>query len=101
MVKIVWTTRALIDLQEIAEYISRDSFQYAVITLEKLMEASVFLESNPFIGRKVPEINDASIREIIIGSYRVIYKTVHKSQVNILTVHHSARLLKKSTIKRR
>jgi plasmid stabilization system protein ParE len=44
MVKIVWTTRALIDLQEIAEYISRDSFQYAVITLEKLMEASVFLE---------------------------------------------------------
>jgi addiction module RelE/StbE family toxin len=101
MVKIVSTNRALNDLQEIADYISRDSFQYAGITLEKLIEAASFIETNPFIGRKVPEINEASIRELIVGSYRVIYKRVHQKQVNVLTVHHSARLLKKSAIKRR
>jgi len=34
MVKIIWTSRALTDLQEIGEYISRDSVQYAGLTLE-------------------------------------------------------------------
>jgi toxin ParE1/3/4 len=101
MVKIAWTNRALTDLQEIADYISRDSFQWAAITVEKLIEAASLIETNPFIGRKVPEINEASIRELIIGSYRLIYQTVHKTHVNILTVHHSSRLLKKRTIKRR
>ena len=100
MVKIVWTNRALTDLKEIADYISRDSFQYAGITLEKLLGSAYFIEANPFIGRKVPEINDDSIRELIVGSYRVIYKRVHQTQFIVLTVHHSARLLKKSAIKR-
>ncbi len=35
MVKIIWTTRALTDLQEIGEYISRNSVQYAGLTIEK------------------------------------------------------------------
>ena len=100
MVKIIWTNRSLADLQEIGDYISRDSVQYARLTLERIISVAGFLESNPFIGRKVPEINEPSIRELIIGSYRLIYKIVKEPRIYILTVHHSARLLKKSIIKR-
>ena len=99
MVKIIWSDRSLIDLQEIGDYISKDSIQYARLTLERIIGSAVVLETHPLIGRKVPEINDNSIRELIIGSYRLIYKVPNQLQVNILTVHHSARLLKKRTIK--
>jgi toxin ParE1/3/4 len=100
MVKIIWTNRSLTDLQEIGDYISLDSFQYARLTLERILDTASILETNPLIGRKVPEINDASIRELIIGSYRLIYKIEKRTQIFILTVHHSSRLLKKSVIKR-
>jgi len=99
MVKIIWTKRALSDLEEIGNYISKDSFHYAQITLEKIVGATSFLEANPFIGRKVPEINETSIRELIVGSYRLIYAINHTS-IFILTIYHSARLLKKGSIKR-
>jgi len=42
----------------------------------------------------VPEIEDESIRELILGSYRIIYKIVSQERIDILTVHHSARMLK-------
>ena len=37
MVKIIWTNRSLADLQEIGDYISRDSVQYARLTLERII----------------------------------------------------------------
>ncbi|MEZ4822626.1 MAG: type II toxin-antitoxin system RelE/ParE family toxin [Ignavibacteria bacterium] len=45
------------------------------------------------IGRTVPELNDKSIREIIKGSYRIIYQMKNSNCVEILTVFHSSRLL--------
>ena len=64
MVKIIWTNRSQTDLQEIGDYISRDSVQYARLTLERIISATEFLEFNPMVGRKVPELNETSIREL-------------------------------------
>jgi plasmid stabilization system protein ParE len=44
------------------------------------------------LGRIVPELGIENIREIIVGSYRVIYRVRHED-VQVLTVHHGARLL--------
>ena len=93
MVKIVWTDRSLKDLEDIGEYISKDSYHYARLTLEKIINSTSIIEKNPRIGRKIPELNTGSIREIILGNYRIIYEIYNKRQVNILTIHHSARLL--------
>ncbi len=93
MVKVVWTQRALYDLEDIGEYISKDSIKYAKLTLEKLMDTAALIAKNPLIGRIVPESNDVSIREVIKGSYRVIYQIREEHSVFILTVFHSARLL--------
>lgn len=93
MVKVVWTQRALDDLKDIGDYISKDSFKYAKITLEKLVETAAIIENNPFIGRYVPEFKDKSTREIIKGNYRVIYQIRNETSISILTVFHSARLL--------
>jgi plasmid stabilization system protein ParE len=40
----------------------------------------------------VPEIGEKSIREVILGSYRIIYRR-RSEAVEVLTVHHGARLL--------
>lgn len=93
MVKVIWTARSLQDLEEIGEYISKDSPKYAKLTLEKLIEITRLIEGNQRIGRIVPEVKQKNIREIIMGNYRIIYQFSNKNYSYILTVHHSSRLL--------
>lgn len=93
MGEINWTEKALNDLHDIGEYISKDSNRYASLTLEKLIETARLIEDNPFIGRIVPELNIEEIREIITGNYRIIYQISESEAINILTIHHSSRLL--------
>ncbi|WP_420485274.1 type II toxin-antitoxin system RelE/ParE family toxin [Iningainema tapete] len=56
------------------------------------------LEKFPHSGRVVPEISQEDIREIIFGSYRIVYLVVSNDEVNILTVFHSSRQLKFSDV---
>jgi addiction module RelE/StbE family toxin len=99
MVKIIWTQRSLTDLKSIADYISKDSLKYASLTLQRILDITKYLENNPRIGRMVPEVgkND-KIREIIFGNYRIIYKITSSNSVHILTVHHSARRLRQTSL---
>ncbi len=94
MAKIVWSRRSLIDLEDIAEYIAKDSIKYSKITLEGLISEASKLETNPQIGRVVPELSNERIREIIKGNYRIIYQVIENG-VSVLTVHHSARDLRR------
>ena len=94
MVDVKWTKRALKDIDNIADYIAKDSFHYAQIQVKRFFDKAEILKNHPSIGRIVPEKKQDNIREIIIGNYRIIYKIVSKGQIDILTVHHSKRLLK-------
>lgn len=94
MVRLNWTEQAIDDLINIAEFISKDSVKYAVIQVKRLRERAKLLKTQPSLGRMVPEAEDVSIRELILGSYRIIYKIVSNERIDILTVHHSAKLLK-------
>jgi len=44
------------------------------------------------LGRKVEEIDDDKLREVIVYSYRMIYRVVEDG-VNILAIIHSKRAL--------
>lgn len=46
----------------------------------------------PRSGRVVPELGRDDIREIFVQSYRIIYRA-RPDTVEILTVHHGARVL--------
>jgi toxin ParE1/3/4 len=95
MVKIVWTDSAIDDLNDIGDYISKDSERYAEITIQRLFESLDLLEDNPKSGKMVPEFEDESIRELIRvrGSFRIVYQIINKFRIDILTVHNCARLL--------
>ena len=98
MVQIRWTANAKNDLEDIAEYISKDSFKYAKLQVIRIKHRTQILKSQIQVGKPVPEFQDSKIRELLEGRYRIIYQIVSEKQVDILTVHHSARDLKKRNI---
>ncbi len=93
MVRLNWSNQSVDDLENIAEFIARDSVKYAKRTIKKIRETAKVLKDYPALGRIVPETEDKSIRELIIGNYRLIYKISGKTRIDILTVHNAAKLV--------
>jgi addiction module RelE/StbE family toxin len=93
MVKINWTPQSKNDLIAIVEYIAQNFTKYARIQIQRIRERVRQLTNLPNSGRIVPELNDPRIREVILGNYRIIYIVATDERIDILTVHHSAKLL--------
>ena len=93
MTQLIWTRRAIEDVQAIRQFISQDSPHYAQLVTQRLIAAVERLPALPQSGRIVPEINDPTIREVIQGSYRIVYRLI-RAEIHIVTVHHAARLLR-------
>lgn len=94
MAKVKWTNIALDDLRAIYDYVAQDSAKYADRLMDRIIERVAVLEQHPKIGKRVPEFDKESIRELIEGNYRIIYRIESEEQIGIARVHHAARLLK-------
>jgi plasmid stabilization system protein ParE len=73
--------------------VARDSEHYANLLVERIVAAIDRLEFFPLSGRVVPEVGDESLREVVYGNYRIVYR-VKPELVEIVTVFQSARLLR-------
>lgn len=93
MVEVNWTKQAIQDIDKIAEFIAKDSDHYARVQVQRFFSVVKKLEKQPRSGKIVPEKQDPLIREILIGSYRIIYKIISQTKIDVLTVHHNKRLL--------
>lgn len=60
MVQVNWTDSALQDLNDIGDYISKDSVRYAEITVIRLFESVDILENQPYSGTITPEFENES-----------------------------------------
>lgn len=77
------------DLENIKNYISKDSIYYANKTTNEIINKTEYLLMFPYIGRKIPEYNNENFRELIYKSYRILYKI--NSNIYILNVFHCSR----------
>jgi toxin ParE1/3/4 len=93
MAKVIWTDSAIQDLDDIGNYIAKDSERYAEVTIERLFNSVDILEKFPKAGKMVPEFENESIRELIRDSYRIVYHIIDDFRIDIITVHNCARLL--------
>ena len=93
MDKVIWTDNAIRDLNDIGDYISKDSEKYAQLTVNHLFDSVEILEFYPYSGKVVPEFNNDSIREIVKGNYRIVYQIVNEFRIDILTIHNCSRLI--------
>ncbi len=98
MVRIKWLTSSKQDLKEIYEYISLDSKQYAKLQIDRIFSKTQLIKKQIYIGKEVEEFQDSSIKEIVEGNYRIIYRIINPNEIHILMVHHGARDLKRRII---
>ena len=94
--RIVWSPLALERVEDIAQYIAEDNPDAAVKWVDGLFATVERLADFPESGRMVPEVGSHRIREVVFGTYRVIYS--NKDQINILTVRRSSQLLRMSEL---
>jgi len=83
-----WTETALLNLQNIYDYIAIDSIYYAKNVVNNMV---LFIEQLPFFpkkGRIIPELYRKEIREVILYSYRIIYKIRPKDILILRILHH-------------
>ena len=91
--KIVWSPRSAHNLEDICEFISKDSPRYASVFARGIINIIERTSQNPEIGRVVPEFGNNELRERIFGSYRIIYR-VSNIAIEIVTIVHGSRLVK-------
>ena len=88
--RVVWSPLADRQVDEVLAYIAADDAAAARRWLEELFERVDALRSFPDSGRVVPELGREEIRELLVGSYRVIYR--HRGDlVEIAVIRHQAR----------
>jgi toxin ParE1/3/4 len=94
MVHIIWTEPALFDLNEIAEYIALDKVGAARRLVNHVFKSVGQLEQFPEVGRKPPELDDSTYREIIVNPCRIFYR-LDQDKAYILHVMRGERQLRK------
>lgn len=92
MVKLIWSPKAAADLEEICEYIAKDSEYYAKLFAQKVITLIENIPQFPKVGRIVPEYQLDNLREKIIQNYRVVYR-IKPDVIEIVAISHGARLL--------
>jgi len=85
MSRVRWTRRAVRDLRDIARYIARDSDAAARAWTARLRDRASKAARMPHAGRVVPEFGQEDLREVRLGTYRIIYQ-VHTAEIWIVTV---------------
>ncbi len=97
--RVIWARRARGDLREIYDYIARDSKRYAQAQVQRIQETAARPGRHPRIGRPVPEFPEEQWRELLEGSYRIIYRlSSDETEVRILAIVHGRRVLRRSLV---
>lgn len=92
--KILISDSAYQDFEQIRNYYTDEGASHVgdnfVVSIIKHLES---LADNPKIGRKVPEFDVETIRELIHSPFRIIY-LIEKKSIHVVLIWRSERLLK-------
>ena len=92
MSRLIWSPRAIADLEAIRDHIAADSEQYASLVVARLIAGPERLLRFPESGRMVPEFGRPNLRELVLRPYRIVYR-LQGDVVEIATVFHAARMV--------
>ena len=96
MAKLIWSSRALNDLDSACDFIAHDSPKYAYFFAERIVKLIETIPQQPLFGAVVPEYNRDDLRERLFQNYRIVYR-VFQGGIEVVTISHSARLLPSSS----
>ena len=90
MTALIWSPRSIADLEEIRAYIAADSPAWAELPVQRLVAAVGRLRQYPDSGRMVPERQSPELREVVSGTFRIVYRRTPRL-VEIATVFRGSR----------
>lgn len=85
--KLLWTRRALAQLDKIATYIAEDNPAAASKLLAEIKRRAALLQQHPFAGRR-SEV--AEVRELVVHANYILSYRVSSQAVEIIQVWHAA-----------
>lgn len=88
--KLIWSPDALAHLEAIMNRIGEDSPAAVRKWLRQVKEVGKRIRTFPRAGRISPDYDDDMVREVLHGSYRIIY-VIGPHQIEVLSVWHGAR----------
>jgi toxin ParE1/3/4 len=94
VVEITWSEIADENMQDIFDFIAKDSIRYAEKELQKIVERVEVLSTFPLSGKIVPDYGREDWRELVEGNYRIVYRILSEDSISIATIHHHSRLFK-------
>lgn len=94
MAEVIWTSPALNDLNDIAEYIALSNLSAAKKLTQKIFDKISRLESHPESGKRPQELVNLNYREVNVNPCRIFYK-VDSDKVYILHVMRQERDLRR------
>lgn len=74
------TSYAQDDIQDIYNYIKKDSIYYAIKTKRGIEDRIRELIYMPYLGRKLDDFEVLGFRSLIYKSYKIIY-SIHKNKI--------------------
>jgi len=92
MLALRWTERAVTNLADIADYISRNSTVYAEGVVLRIDQQLALLRRHPHLGKPAPEAEALDVRELVIDSYRVFYRP-RTDCIELLAIVHGRQQL--------
>jgi plasmid stabilization system protein ParE len=87
---VIWADSAAAALDDVVTYIAQDSRDQAIKVLLRALETAATLDTLADRGRIVPELQDATLRELFVFRYRLMYRVL-PDQVRVVAFLHGAR----------
>jgi toxin ParE1/3/4 len=75
--------------------VAQDSYANALRLADRIEEQTESLADYPHRGHPVEEFPGLPLREVLVASYRIIYR-VQGDEIQVVGVIHSARLLRRA-----
>lgn len=94
MAAIHWTPTALNQLAVICDYLAKDSPFFAEKLAVKIFEAAERLNVDARVGWMLSEFERDDIRELLVHSYRIVYR-IKNEECYIVSILHGSRDIRK------
>jgi len=100
MARLIWTEPALLDLDEIAEYIALDNPSAASRYAQRVFDRVAKLEQFPKSGKRPKELHGSVYREIVVSPCRIFYR-IEEEKIYIIYLMRAEQLLRIFLLKQR
>ena len=92
MAEVIWTQKAVGQLERIVKYIKEEQgVYYATLVLNKVLDSTRHLDKHPKMGQIefFLEHKKSEYRYLVVWSYKVVYR-VTKTRVTVSRVFHTS-----------